>query len=242
MGKRQTKPQMLALCLLMAASTILTGGGGKQPPRGGGGGGAAAAAGALAPLAALAPVFGGSFLSGLNAALVQRALQGAGARDGVLLSLELSAYSIAWGLLRLALRPAARAALLGVPGGFFGGWTWATWLPVLNNSLGGLLVGQVTKHAGSVEKGFALVAGILVTALLQTVLYAAPLTMDHGTAFALVVGSTWLHTSYPHTAGGGEEQQGGTSSSLLADAVGSTTAGKAPATVLLVEGDDKKRR
>jgi solute carrier family 35 (UDP-sugar transporter), member A1/2/3 len=40
---------------------------------------------------------------------------------------------------------------------------------VLSSAVGGVIVGQVTKHAGSVKKGFALIGGILVTALAQYV-------------------------------------------------------------------------
>jgi solute carrier family 35 (UDP-sugar transporter), member A1/2/3 len=53
--------------------------------------------------------------------------------------------------------------------GVFAGWTRSTWIPVLSSAVGGVIVGQVTKHAGSVKKGFALIGGILVTALAQYV-------------------------------------------------------------------------
>jgi hypothetical protein len=49
------------------------------------------------------------------------------------------------------------------------GWTRYTWVPILTQALGGVIVGLVTKHAGGVKKGFALIAGIALTAFVQAV-------------------------------------------------------------------------
>jgi len=49
----------------------------------------------------------------------------------------------------------------------FSGWTWTTWIPLLTNAGGGLLVGLVTKYAGTVAKGFALILGLFVSGLFQ---------------------------------------------------------------------------
>ena len=51
--------------------------------------------------------------------------------------------------------------------GFWSGWTPATWIPIITNSMGGIIVGLVTKYAGSVRKGFALIFGILARAARQ---------------------------------------------------------------------------
>lgn len=48
------------------------------------------------------------------------------------------------------------------------GWTYKTWIPVITNALGGMAVGLVTKHAGAVKKGFALIFGLLLSGILQT--------------------------------------------------------------------------
>lgn len=49
------------------------------------------------------------------------------------------------------------------------GWTRLTWVPILTQAWGGIIVGLVTKHAGGVKKGFALIAGIALTAFVQAV-------------------------------------------------------------------------
>jgi UDP-sugar transporter A1/2/3 len=47
------------------------------------------------------------------------------------------------------------------------GLTAASWLPIVTNSLGGILVGQVTKHMGGVSKGFSIVGGLVVCGVVQ---------------------------------------------------------------------------
>ena len=49
----------------------------------------------------------------------------------------------------------------------FDGWTPETLIPVLSNACGGIIVGFVTKYAGGVTKGFALIAGIIVTGMVE---------------------------------------------------------------------------
>ena len=50
------------------------------------------------------------------------------------------------------------------------GWTWKTWIPIVSNACGGVVVGLVTKHAGAVRKGFALIFGLVLSGVLQSYL------------------------------------------------------------------------
>ena len=84
-------------------------------------------------------------------------------------SMELSAFSI---ILLLT-------SLLGSPdgkrlrnGNLSEGWTWKTWIPVVTNAAGGILVGLVTKHAGAVKKGFALIFGLILSGALQSFFFS----------------------------------------------------------------------
>ena len=52
--------------------------------------------------------------------------------------------------------------------GLFHKWTPWTFIPLLTQAGGGIVVGLVTKHAGGVQKGFALIAGILLTGTITT--------------------------------------------------------------------------
>ena len=60
---------------------------------------------------------------------------------------------------------------------------------------------MVTKYAGGVVKGFALIAGIIVTGCVQWVLTGQPLTAKDFSAIAMVSYAIYLHSSYPYRAG-----------------------------------------
>ncbi|CAM9301879.1 unnamed protein product [Pylaiella littoralis] len=224
MGKKQSRQQLVALSLLLAAALLLNSS--NSGSGGGGGGGSAtssskremltpeaaetdAAAAAAAAISTrlwlgVLPVMAAALLSGLMAAVTQRTLQRSG-RDPSQLSLELAVYGVLTLLLTLGCGlGGSDTAATTTSGqdwqqGFFRGWTAWTWLPVLSQAAGGLIVGQqVTKHAGSVQKGFALIGGILVTAVVQSSLERSALTPAHWTAAVLVAGGTYLHSNYPH--------------------------------------------
>eukprot|EP00598_Pedospumella_elongata_P012526 CAMPEP_0184995884 /NCGR_PEP_ID=MMETSP1098-20130426/54419_1 /TAXON_ID=89044 /ORGANISM="Spumella elongata, Strain CCAP 955/1" /LENGTH=82 /DNA_ID=CAMNT_0027522235 /DNA_START=1 /DNA_END=249 /DNA_ORIENTATION=+ len=70
--------------------------------------------------------------------------------------------------------------------------------PVITNALGGMVVGLVTKYAGGVVKGFALIAGIIVTGLAQFLLDGKPLGAKDFAGVVLVSVAIFLHSKYPY--------------------------------------------
>lgn len=142
------------------------------------------------------PVLMASFLSGLAGALSQKSLQTMG-RDSYLFTAELSAASLVF--LTTSLLLSSPDGKLIREQGFFHGWTKQTWIPVVTNALGGILVGLVTKYAGSVRKGFALIFGLLLSGILQS-------KGGEGVSKEQVVGgilaavSLWMYSSFPITA------------------------------------------
>lgn len=111
-------------------------------------------------------------------------------------SMELSAFSVLIMLMSL---------LLGSPdgkrlrkGGITEGWTWKTWIPIITNASGGVIVGLVTYHAGAVRKGFALIFGLILSGLLQNIFLS-----DEGISHEQVIGgvlasaSLWMHSKFP---------------------------------------------
>lgn len=134
-------------------------------------------------------VLGASAISGLSGTLTQRALK---SRQSVFCSAELAVYS----LFLLLAADAYNGKGLSVVG-MFGGWDWRTLVPVTTNALGGIIIGLVTKYAGGVRKGFALIAGILVTAFAQWAVEGHPLLPKHWMALVLVCISVYLHSKYP---------------------------------------------
>lgn len=148
------------------------------------------------------PILFASFLSGLAGALSQKKLQDekgcgkSGGRNAYLFSMELNACSF---LILLVSLIASRDGQLIRQYGFFHNWTGKTIIPIVTNAFGGIVVGLVTKYAGSVKKGFALIFGILISGLLQA--YGAGGSGVEGVQVvggALAALSLWLHTSRPY--------------------------------------------
>ena len=119
------------------------------------------------------PVLVASLLSGLAGGLTQVALQGS-RRNSFLYSCEIAFFSLCVLPIIVLATPDSlggaedRSRMLNE--GLFAGWTRMTVLPVFTSAIGGIFVGQVTKYAGGVEKSFSVIAGILITSVMQSVL------------------------------------------------------------------------
>jgi UDP-sugar transporter A1/2/3 len=59
------------------------------------------------------------------------------------------------------------------------------------------VVGLVVKHAGGVRKGFAILAGILITGLVDVFVAGNLLTWQKLVALPLVLLTTYVHIVYP---------------------------------------------
>jgi len=73
-------------------------------------------------------------------------------------------------------------------------------LPILNNALGGIFTGQVVKFAGGVRKGFAVIAALIITALLQRAVYGTPLTIQLYIALPAVILANVVYARNPYIA------------------------------------------
>ena len=89
-------------------------------------------------------------------------------------------------------------------GGFFKGWTPQTIIPILTNAAGGIIVGLVTKYAGAVKKGFALIFGLLLSGLLQARMADTSedqdkprITKEQIIGGILAAISLWMHSTFP---------------------------------------------
>lgn len=190
MDKRQSLIQIGALVLLLAAAVVL-----NLPLES-----SATSEAAMKTAESLgdyqmgvALVIGASMLSGISAALTQRALTTG--RHALFFSAELAVYGILFLVAHLATTPESTALLQQ---GINKGWNMKTVIPVVTNAFGGVVVGLVTKYAGGVVKGFALIAGIIITGFAQWLLDGKKLEINTWIAVVLVSASIYLHSSYPY--------------------------------------------
>lgn len=156
------------------------------------------------------PVLLASFLSGLAGALSQKNLQ-CNNRNSYLFSMELCAASSIILIASMCLSDDGKTLYQN---GFFQNWTWGTVIPIFTNSVGGIVVGLVTKHAGSVQKGFALVFGICLSGIVQALISTddgSRITQEQVVGGSLAAVSLLMHCMNPYvpskSASGVPDQQ-----------------------------------
>jgi solute carrier family 35 (UDP-sugar transporter), member A1/2/3 len=144
----------------------------------------------------VAPILLASFISGLAGALSQKNLQAVGGgRNAYLFSMELCAATCVILLLSLLISNDGEKIAAH---GFWNGWTPSTFIPIVTNSAGGIVVGLVTKYAGSVRKGFALIFGIFLSGVIQAVLQPEmQITREHVVGGLIAGVSLYMHAAYP---------------------------------------------
>jgi len=210
-GKKQSSMQMCSLILLLVAALIIE----KivslstfTPPFFSGTtgllGGLFAADGSM-KLArhvthGVFPILIASFISGLAGAIVQKNLQGTSKsgekkrapRNPYLFNMELNSASAILLIVSLLFSGDGRQI---AKNGFFHQWTPQTFIPIITNSVGGIIVALVTKYAGAVRKGFALIFGILISGLIQA--ETGGLATEQVMGGFLAAASLYLHTMFP---------------------------------------------
>lgn len=152
------------------------------------------------------PCLAATALSGMAGAFSQRSLQApqlAGSiahRNAYFYTVEISFCSAvcllaSMGMERYSTRGGNQKDGVGGTTGapFFEHWTWATLAPVTLRALAGVLTALVHRHLGSVVKGFALVLGLVFSALLQFAMDGRDLTPGQLAGTALVLLSSWMH-------------------------------------------------
>lgn len=115
-------------------------------------------------------------------------------RNAYLFSMEMNIASVILLLASLGMSSDGRNILQSRA--FFDNWTLETWIPVITNSIGGILVGLVTKHAGSVRKGFALIFGLLLSGMFQA--SGTGIRTHQVVGGLLAATSLWMHTTHPY--------------------------------------------
>lgn len=207
MGRKQSYVQVLSLLLLLLSALVMerlvsldlllsAGGGGGMPVK-------LPELGSRHWTHGVAPIMVASFISGLTGALSQKNLEAeGGGRNPYLFSMELCAASCL--ILFFSLLASPDGTMIARDG-FWNGWTATTWIPIFTNSVGGIVVGLVTKYAGSVRKGFALILGMFLSGVVQALITDEGVSVEQGVGGFLAAVSLWLHSTHPHVAKEKEE-------------------------------------
>lgn len=142
-----------------------------------------------------------SLTSGLAGAWLQKSMQMGTHNNSLLISAELAALSLSFVMIGWLVKRITTRQFQSVSDRkeFWVGWTWKTWIPLVVNAFGGILVGLVTKYAGSVLKGFALVLGLFVSGLLQDAVLKERVTKRQWLGGVLAACSLWMHSAFPPT-------------------------------------------
>ncbi|GAB2278574.1 CDC42 binding protein kinase [Dionaea muscipula] len=185
--QKQSIQQIGALFLLIVAAVLLSIGEGSST-------GSTGNSTELVLFYGIIPVLVASVLSGLASALCQWASQ-VKKHTSYLMTIEMSVFGSLVLLFSTYKSPDGKAIRQH---GFFYGWTLLTWIPVIANAMGGILVGLVTSYAGGVRKGFVIVSALLVTALLQFIFDGKPPSLYCLVALPLVISSISIHQKYPY--------------------------------------------
>lgn len=136
-----------------------------------------------------------SMISGLSAALTQRLLTQK-KTNSIFVSAQFGVYGILFLVSKEVFWDQTTAGH-SKSSSLLAGWDFWALVPVLTSALGGIVIGLVTQHAGSIVKGFALIVGLLVTGVAQWAIEGVGLKTYDWVALGLVSISIYIHTSFP---------------------------------------------
>lgn len=158
----------------------------------------------------IVPCLAASFLSGLAGAFSQKGLQltGGAGRNAYLFTMEVSSFSAVCIILSIIFDRIKEKVKMIIDrdiqkennhtqNNFFDYWSFSTMYPILLKAVGGLLTALIHKNAGSVAKGFAIICGLVLSGIIQTIIDKESLSVDQIVGIILVNVSSWLHFSTP---------------------------------------------
>ncbi|KAF0683450.1 Aste57867_24484 [Aphanomyces stellatus] len=198
LGKKQSTIQVFALIVLVASAVLIAVGG-------------QSAANAVASskeddilrFTGMTRAMLAAVLSAFAGTIIQRALQRE-SRNAYMVTIELSVINIFccfWSyFVSQALTRGDDVDAGADATSMWQGWTFMTFVTLLVQALGGVIVGFVIKYSGNIKKSFAVVGGLLLTAGLESVVNKTEFGTSGYASTVLVTLSTVLYTRYPPVA------------------------------------------
>eukprot|EP01083_Nonionella_stella_P104005 297596_1 len=137
-----------------------------------------------------------SISSGLAGTLTQKALQAETApRNSLLFTIELALYGILFCGCSLYIE--YKLNILDGPlvahYGFFDQMDIHVLIPITLNGIGGITVGVITKYTSVIHKSYAMICGILLTAMFRCIMYSVPMSNAMYIVIPMVMCSLWLN-------------------------------------------------
>ncbi|KAL5961990.1 UDP-galactose/UDP-N-acetylglucosamine transporter srf-3 [Taenia solium] len=142
--------------------------------------------------AGLMAVLSASVLSGFAAVYFEKILKHS-PKSLWTRNFELSLASIAIALIGQTIGERGRVSEKG----FFYGFDWLVWTTVALQSVGGILVALVVKHADNILKGFACSASIVITCVVSFVFFDSSLSWNFLFGTTCVVLAVFLYSLFP---------------------------------------------
>lgn len=181
--KRLAMTQWLALFLLMAGVTLVqwpdevTVNSTKETPRD------------MNRLAGLLAVLTSCFLSGFTGVYFEKLVKYT-SQSLWIRSTQLAIFGFIFGLAAVALQDYNKV----MTGGFFQGYSAVTWVVIVLQAVGGLIVALVMKYADNILKGFATSVSIVLSTILSYYLLAdfEP-SYSFFTGASIVIGATFVY-------------------------------------------------
>ena len=135
-----------------------------------------------------------AFLSGLAGTIIQKALQNQ-SRNPYIVTLELCIFGIGSILISNFI---SGNSLYDAEGELWTGWSGMTFVTMMASAVGGILIGFVIKYCGNVQKGFAVVFGLLITTFIESFVNDKSFGPVSLLAVICVLSSMHLYSKFPY--------------------------------------------
>ena len=141
------------------------------------------------PILGFIAVLTACFLSGFAGVYFEKILKGSAEVSLWIRNLQLAAFAIPFGLIQTFITDGDQVSEKG----FFYGYTVMTWVVVLLQAQGGLLVAVVVKYADNILKGFATSLSIILSSVASVYLFNFDLSFQFMFGASLVIFSIFLY-------------------------------------------------
>ena len=142
------------------------------------------------PITGFLAILSACFLSGFAGVYFEKILKGTAEVSLWIRNIQLAAFAIPFGLIQVMITDRDIISNKG----FFYGYTFLTWVVVLLQAQGGLLVAVVVKYADNILKGFATSLSIILSCVVSVYFFHFQLTIQFILGAALVISSIFLYS------------------------------------------------